>query len=211
MSDQWKIARERARCQLPGCPLPTAREYFAVLELPACVRRDLCEPCFARLEREHGGRRPIFWRARRQAGRKEPVLDLMSLRMLFDRLGESIAESFAESFGEGIRESERGAGSAGERADDTGAAEARDAAAHQAGQQAAGLRYLVALLLLRKRMLKMTDPAGPEQEGADLVVIDPKVPDMKPVALWAPELDTDRLAALKDELMAALGEAEVPE
>ena len=68
----------------------------------------------------------------------------------------------------------------------------------------AGLRYLVALLLLRKRRLKMVDAQTPDQEAADLVVVDPKVEGMEPVALFAPSLEPERLAGLREELTAAI-------
>ncbi len=164
--EQWKIQRDRTRCEKPGCPLAGAEEYYAVLELPDCVRRDLCQMCFHQLGSEPG-EEPIYWKGVRKApGKKAPVLDLQSLRLLFDRLAQSDNES------------------------------------------AQGLRYFVALLLIRKRVLKMTDPVTEEQELADMIVIDPKRKDLEPVALFAPELDTDRLAGLKDELLAAIGEGE---
>ncbi len=164
--EQWKIQRDRTRCEKPGCPLAGAEEYYAVLELPDCVRRDLCQMCFHQLESEPG-EEPIYWKGvRKSSGKKAPVLDLQSLRLLFDRLGQSESEN------------------------------------------AQGLRYFVALLLIRKRVLKMTDPVTEEQELADMLVIDPKQKEMEPVALFAPELDTDRLAGLKDELLEAIGEGE---
>ncbi len=169
--DAWKILRDREACTKPGCPLATESEFFAVLELPECLRHDLCATCFHQLERSSAVR-PIFWKARRkQKGQKGPTLDLQSLRVLFERLGEVDSE------------------------------------------QARGLRYFVALLLLRKRLLKMVDPQSEAEEAADLVVIDPKDPaakadDAPRVALFAPELDTDRLANLKDELLAAIEETD---
>jgi hypothetical protein len=164
--EQWKIQRDRSRCVKPGCPLASADEFFAVLELPACVRRDLCATCFHELAHS-AAKKPIYWRARRtKEARSGPVLDLASLRILFDRLGEEPSE------------------------------------------QARGLRFFVALLLLRKRLLKLVDPVGPEQEAADLVVVDPRVEGMAPFALVAPELDSERMASLKDELLAAAGEVE---
>lgn len=162
--DDWKIQRDRARCDKPGCPLASARQYVAVLELPGCVRRDLCDACFADYERR-SAEPPIFWRAlRKQSGSKEPVLDLMSLRVLFDRLG-SVDDDRGRS-----------------------------------------LRYFCALLLLRKRMLKMVRPRNAEEERADLVVVDPKLKEMEPVALFAPAIDLADLGAVKDELLAALGD-----
>jgi len=158
--DQWKIHRDRTRCDKPGCPLPTAQEFYAVLELPGCVRRDLCAACFRQLEAR--GKPPIHWKARRKEGRRAPVLDLESLRALFDRLADVEDET------------------------------------------ARGLRYFIALLLLRKRALRMVDPVDEEQERADLVVADPRDKDKPPVALFAPEPDPERLAGLKDELIAAL-------
>jgi hypothetical protein len=162
--EQWKIRRDRGREEKPCCRRAAQREYFAVLELPSCTRRDLCAPCFQRLEQESDVP-PIYWKARRKVARKGPVLDLVSLKLLFDRLGER-------------------------EADDT----------------AAGLRYFVALLLLRKRIVKLVDATTPEEEAADLVVADPKRPEAPPVPLFAPELDDDRLAGLKQELIAAIGE-----
>ena len=86
--EAWKIVRDRSKCERPGCPLSAGGEYFAVLELPSCQRRDLCEPCF-REEEARRGERPLFWRGRRrESSSRGPVLDLASLRMLFDRLGE---------------------------------------------------------------------------------------------------------------------------
>jgi hypothetical protein len=162
--DEWKIHKDRKGCVKPGCPLPTCKSYLAVLEFPACVRRDLCEPCFQELERRSQAP-PIFWRAlRKQTGARDPVLDLASLRLLFDRLGA---------------------------VDD---------------DKARGLRYFCALLLLRKRLLKMVPARTPEQERADLVVVDPKQKEMEPVALFAPPIDLENLGAVKDELLAAMGE-----
>ena len=162
--EEWRIQRERQKCDKPGCPLLARSEYFAVLELPVCTRRDLCQECFQELE--VGGRRPpVFWKGRRRAdGKKQIVLDLPTLRLMFDRLGEANSE------------------------------------------QAGALRYLVALLLLRKRVLKMVEPKTAEEEAADLLVIDPRVEGMRPVALIAPAVELDELVAMKDELLAAAGD-----
>lgn len=166
LEQEWKIQRDRTACDKPGCPLPTAKSYYTVLEWPACVRRDLCDACFHEVSRK-SERPPIFWKAmRRLDGRKGPVLDLVSLRLLFDRLGE------------------------------------------EPGERAQALRYFTSLLLLRKRMLKMVDPRNAEEEKADLVVVDPKIKEMEPVALHAPDLDLSDLGAVKDELLAALEEGE---
>lgn len=162
----WKIHRDRSACEKPGCPLAAASEYYAILELPDCTRRDVCGACFEQLVAT-SDRRPIYWKARRrEGGRRAPTLDLVSLRVLFDALGEV------------------------------------------EGEQASGLRYFVALLLLRKRLLKIVDPQNASEEAADLVVIDPKVSDAPRVALVAPELDESRLANLKDELLAAIEETD---
>lgn len=166
--DDWKITRDRRACDRPGCPLPTARSYYALLEFPACVRRDLCDACFAEIE-NRAETPPVFWRAhRKQAGSKDPVLDLVSLRALFDRLG-TVADDRARS-----------------------------------------LRYFCALLLLRKRVLRMVPPRTAEQERADLVVADPKQKELEPVALFAPAIDIADLGAIKDELLAAIGEDAAP-
>ncbi len=74
--------------------------------------------------------------------------------------------------------------------------------------EAGGLRYLVALLLLRKRVLKMADARNAEEEQADLLVIDPKVDGMEPVALKAPDLEGEGLTDLKAELATAMSEGE---
>lgn len=162
----WKIHRERSKCPEPGCPLPGADEYFAVLELPSCERHDLCATCFHRRAGQDG-QSLIFWKARRREGeRRAPTIDLASLRVLFDRLGEV------------------------------------------EGDEARGLRYFVALLLLRKRVLRMVQPANLAEEAADLVVIDPKLQGAPRVSLVAPELQGDRMGRLKDELLAALAEQE---
>ena len=166
MPDDWKIHRDKTTCDKPGCPLPASRSYVAVLEWPACVRREMCDACFTDHERRcQGSEPPIFWRAlRKQSGSKEPVLDLASLRVLFDRLGT---------------------------VDD---------------DRARALRYFCALLLLRKRVLKMVQPRTAEQERADLVVADPKQKELEPVALFAPAIDLSDLSAIKDERLAAMGE-----
>ena len=166
MTDDWKIQRDRRACDRPGCPLPTSKSWFAVLLWPECVRRDLCDACFQDHERKCAvGEAPMFWRALRKAsGSKEPVLDLNSLRVLFDRLGT---------------------------VDD---------------DRARSLRYFCALLLVRKRVLRMVAPRNAEQERADLVVVDPKQKEMEPVALFTPAIDLANLGAIKDELLAAIGE-----
>jgi hypothetical protein len=185
MGDEWKIQRDREGCQKPGCPLPTSKSYFAVLEwgvgeakskdgkstgveIPVCIRRELCDACFQDHERKcPEDQPPVFWRAaRKSSSSKEPVLDLVSLRGLFDRLG---------------------------KVDD---------------DRARALRYFCALLLLRKRVLKMVKPKTREQEQADLVVRDPKLKEMEPVALFAPAIDATDLSAVKDELLAAIGEGD---
>lgn len=164
--DAWKIVKDRSQAEKPCCKSSPNGEYWAVLELPACSRRDLCAVCFR--EYEAAADKPVlFWRGRRRKA-KGPVLDLTSLRLLFDRLGEEQEPDRAET--------------------------------------AAGLRYLVALLLLRKRLLKMVDARNAEEERADLVVVDPKIEGMEPVALSAPPLDSERLESLKGELAAVLGE-----
>lgn len=166
MTDDWKIHRDRHACDKPGCPLPTSRCWFSVLEWPACVRRDLCDACFADHERRCADAEPpIFWRTlRKSTGSKEPVLDLVSLRTLFDRLGAL---------------------------DD---------------EKARSLRYFCALLLLRKRVLRMVPPRTAAQERADLVVVDPKIKEMEPVSLFAPAVDLAALGSIKDDLLAAMGE-----
>jgi len=166
MADDWKIHRDRKACERPGCPLPTSKSWFAVLQWPACVRSDMCDACFQDYERKCTPETPpIFWRAlRKSSGSKEPVLDLNSLRALFDRLAA---------------------------VDD---------------DRARALRYFCALLLLRKRVLRMVPPRTAEQERADLVVADPKQKEAEPVALFAPAIDLSDLAGLKDELLAAIGE-----
>ena len=175
MADEWKIQRDRNGCDKPGCPLPTSKTYFAVLEwlggernqadAPMCVRRELCDACFQDHERRCSAEQPpIFWRAqRRGSGSKEPVLDLVSLRMLFDRLGS---------------------------VDD---------------ERARALRYFCALLLLRKRVLKMVPPRTREQERADLLVADPKLKEMEPVALIAPAIDVSDLGAIKGRAVGGRG------
>lgn len=163
--EDWKITRDRKACDRPGCPLPSAQQYFAVLEFPACVRRDVCDACFCDLERKAEGQQVVFWRAqRRKSDSKEPVLDLVSLRALFDKLAN---------------------------VDD---------------ERARQLRYFCALLLLRKRVLKMVPPRTAEQERADLVVVDPKMKELEPMSLFAPAIDLDDLTKIKDELLAAMGE-----
>ena len=168
MADDWKIHRDRTACDKPGCPLPASRAYVAVLEWPACVRHEMCEACFVDHERRcqsQGAGAPIFWRAlRKPSGSKEPVLDLASLRALFDRLG-SVADDRARA-----------------------------------------LRYFCALLLLRKRVLRMVPPRNVAEERADLVVVDPKIKEMEPVPLSAPAIDLADLGAIKEELLAAIGD-----
>lgn len=179
MTDDWKIHREKQACDKPGCPLPTSDSYFAVLEWAAldpdkdgvtsCVRRELCAACFQDHERRCAdGQPPIFWRAtRKRSGSKEPVLDLQSLRMLFDRLGN---------------------------VDD---------------DRARALRFFCALLLLQKRVLKQVKPRTELQQRADIVLVDPKLKEMEPVALFAPSIDPNDLGGIKDELLAAIGEGDV--
>lgn len=163
--EQWRIHRDRTRAERACCRQAAQREYYAVLDLPSCIRRDLCAACFRRLM-QSSERAPIFWQARRKPGApRAATLDLASLRMLFDRLGET---------------------------DD---------------ERARGLRYFVALLLLRKRLLRLVD-GDASTEGADLVVVDPKVEGMTPIGLFAPELDDARLENLRDELIEALGDGD---
>ena len=167
--ESWKIHKDRAACEKPGCPLATAEEFFAVLELPDCTRKDVCAACFQSLPQSCKDA-PIYWKTRRrEPGKKAPMLDLVSLRVLFERLGEV------------------------------------------EGERAQGLRYFVCLLLLRKRMLKLVDPQDENEERADLVVIDPKAEVQVRVSLFAPEVDEDRLANLKDELLAAIDETDSSE
>ncbi|MGE3174769.1 MAG: hypothetical protein AB7O97_19220 [Planctomycetota bacterium] len=164
--EDWKITRDRKACERTGCPLPTAQQYYAVLEFPDCVRRDVCDACFCEIERRAEAP-PVFWRAMRKAsGKKELVLDLVSLRLLFDKL------------------------------------------ATVDGDRAKALRYFCALLLLRKRVLKMVPARTAEQARADLVLVDPKQKELEPVSVFAPAIDLDDLAGLKDELLAALGEGD---
>ncbi|MCR9248021.1 MAG: hypothetical protein NXI31_23565 [bacterium] len=169
MAEDWKIRTDRTRC----CSRPLGRSYYAVLEFPDCVRRDLCDVCFADYERKADPENPpVFWRAMRKvSGSKEPVLDLLSLRALFDRL-----------------------------------------AGHE-DDRARALRFFCALLLVRKRVLRMERPRTAEQERADLVVVDPKIKkeEREPILLFAPEINMDDLGGLKDELLAAIGDGEAGE
>ena len=52
----------------------------------------------------------------------------------------------------------------------------------------------------------MVKPKTREQEQADLVLRDPKLKEMEPVCLVAPAIDISELGAIKDELLAMLGE-----
>ena len=79
-----------------------------------------------------------------------------------------------------------------------------------ADDRARALRYFCALLLLRKRVLRMVPPRNAEQERADLVLGDPKNKEAAPIALFAPAIDLSDLGALKEELMAAIGEGNTP-
>lgn len=170
--DEWKIVRDRSHLSHGCCSRVKGPELFAVLELPACVRRDYCPICFEEQRRKQvaeGARAAVFWKVRRKEGKRTPQLDLGMLRHLFDRLGE------------------------------------------EEGERPAALRYFVALLLLRKRMLKLVDATTPEQEAADLVLIDPKRPEMEPVALFAPPLEDGGLDGIKDELLALADGAEPTE
>ena len=54
----------------------------------------------------------------------------------------------------------------------------------------------------------MVKPKTREQEQADLVVRDPKLKEMEPVSLFAPAIDATDLSAVKDELLAAIGEGD---
>lgn len=182
--EEWKIQKNRERCEKPGCPLAAATEYYAVLQLPECIRVERCANCFEELRHE-AQELPFHWKVRRTLdGKNKPMLDLESLRALFDRLGEAPVHEEPREDATEIESESDAEGSA----------------------TASGLRYLVALLLLRKRRLKMVDPTNAEQERADLVVVDPKIEGMEPVALSAPDLDPDRLGNLREELMAAIGE-----
>jgi len=190
--EPWKIQRDRSQaevCSRGGCALAGEPEYYAVLELPECVRRQVCLTCFHELKSK-SEELPFHWKVRRRSdGRKQAVLDLTSLRALFDRLGEA-----ADEFN-GIDDIED--------PDDE-----CDEADVDAKARAEGLRYLVALLLLRKRVLRMADARNSKEERCDLLVIDPKIEGMEPVALYAPSLEPEALAALKNELTAALGSSE---
>jgi len=187
--EQWKIHKDRVRCDKSGCPLATEPEYFAILQLPDCIRLERCQSCFHELQ-QSGEAMPFHWRIRRSVdGKQQAVLDLNSLRSLFDTLGEVGAGS-SPTPGDGEPPAEAPA----PQDDDPDPADT-----------ASGLRYLVALLLIRKRRLKMVDALTPEQEAADLVVVDPKIEGMEPVALQAPSLDPERLAGLREELTAAIG------
>lgn len=167
--EQWKIVRDRSQQAAGCCGRAKTGDVFAVLELPSCVRRDLCAMCFGELQHklraDPATKPPIFWRKKRKEGEHQPILDLAMLRHLFDRLGEEV------------------------------------------GEKPAALRYFVALLLLRKRVLKMADARTAAEEAADLVVFDPKAPTQPPVALTAPDLGEHSLDALKDDLMAAASSA----
>lgn len=163
MSD-WKILRDRSQaetCSRGGCALAGEAEHYAILELPACIRRQVCLTCFHELKSQ-GCEMPFHWKVRRRPdGKRQAVMDLASLRALFDRLAEE--------------------------------------------PEASALRYLVALLLLRKRVLRIADARNAQEEQADLLVIDPKVDGMEPVALAAPSLPPEALADLEQELAAAIG------
>jgi hypothetical protein len=212
-TEGWKITRDRTRCERPACPLPAASSWYALLEFPDCVRRDLCDSCFAERRRrlEQGGeagseaRRSedaVFWRARRREGsaKRGPVLDLPALHGLFEQLGERIGDGpidFGDGDPDALPEPRFGV------ADDAPSDDELDPAQRA---QWAGLRYFVALLLMRKRLLKTVEPRGPVEEMADLVVVDPKDGDGKRHVLFAPPLDEGRLAGLKDELIAAIDE-----
>ena len=201
--EQWRIHKDRTRCEKPGCTLAADPEFYAILQLPDCVRIERCLTCFNELNAsaEHA---PFHWRVRRKdSGNKQPVLDLESLRRLFDRLGEPMAseDGVIDESDATVEEAPVLADEAGGDVQDEEESDGTDASA-----RAAGLRYLVALLLLRKRRLNMVDATNEIEERADLVVIDPKVEGMEPVALFAPALDPEGLDNLRIELMVAIGE-----
>ena len=187
--EQWRIQKDRTKCDKPGCTLAADPEFYAILQLPDCVRIERCLTCFNEISAANDNL-PFHWLVRRKDGaNRQPVLDLESLRRLFDRHGEPVADEDLEA----------------EVAEETDQAEEAEGVEAAAARQA-GLRYLVALLLLRKRRLKMVDARNEFEERADLVVIDPKVEEMEPVALFAPDLDDDKLDELRAELMVAIGE-----
>lgn len=194
--EQWRIHKDRVKCDKPGCPLAAEMEYFAILQLPGCVRLERCQSCFHEMQ-QAAESMPFHWRIRRSVdGKQQPVLDLESLRTLFDTLGEPGAGLLPADPEDG---SEAADGPIVEAAGEDPGSEVSDTS-----EVTAGLRYLVALLLLRKRRLKMVDAQTPDQEAADLVVVDPKVEGMEPVALFAPSLEPERLAGLREELTAAI-------
>lgn len=207
--EQWKIHKDRTRCEKPGCPLAAEMEYYAILQLPDCVRLERCQNCFSEIQ-QSAESMPFHWKIRRELnGKRQPVLDLESLRTLFDTLGEVVSvDSSEESGDQAADEIREPVGEAAAHADgEVALAPGAESSEEPAGglEMASGLRYLVALLLIRKRRLKMVDPATPEQEDADLLVVDPKIENMEPVILFAPDLAPDRLAGLRDELTAAIG------
>lgn len=195
--EQWKIHKDRVRCDKPGCPLAAEMEYFAILQLPGCVRLERCQACFQELQQAEESM-PFHWTIRRAVdGKQHPSLDLESLRALFDTLGEVGPGPSPDEPADGLEDP---ADSAAEAVGEDAGLDLSDAA-----EVSSGLRYLVALLLIRKRRLKMVDAQTPDQEAADLVVVDPRVEGMEPVALYAPSLEPERLAGLREELTAAIG------
>lgn len=179
MAEDWKIHRDREGCQKPGCPLQTSSSYFAVLEwAPVATKKDPDNPVMTCVRREMCD--ACFQDHENHCDDDKPPIFWRAMRKVADNKDPVLDLQALRMLFDRL----------GTVKDD----------------RARALRYFCALLLLRKRVLKMAKPRTREEQQADLVLRDPKIKDMEPVCLIAPAIDINDLGAIKDELLAMLGE-----
>jgi len=172
---QWKLSRRHPACVTCERPFEDGEAHFSRLEITAegVERADVCRACWP----ETSDPDWIWWRARRQVATKKGLaVDWEVLRQVFDSLGTKAEELRAaraaggEAFegGGGVVEvvapaepvaREDGDGSEGdadEATDESAEAQADDAPATlDPIERLEQLRYLLSLLLIRKRRLML--------------------------------------------------------
>lgn len=264
MAEDWRIHRDREGCQKPGCPLPTSKAYFAVLEWgrpgdnaeasPPAVAADVPASAGAAAGVVNGDPVTDSPASEGEAAQDAAGAAASPVEPATEQAGSGSQEVVAvEAAVARPAEVPRGGGDDGEaivcvrremcdacfqdyerrcgvdnppifwraHRKATGSKEpVLDMVSLRAlfdrlgsvdDARARALRYFAALLLLRKRALKMVKPRTREQEQADLVVTDPKLKEMEPVALFAPAIEATDLDTVKEQLLEAIGEvAEAP-
>jgi len=218
---QWKLSRRHPACVTCERPFEDGEAHFSRLEITAdgVERSDVCRACWP----ETSDPDWIWWRARRQVATKKGLaVDWEVLRQVFDSLGAK-AEELRAARAEGGDALAAGGGVVEvvapaepvAREDDDGSEGDADEATDEATDGSAGaeaddapatldpierleqLRYLLSLLLIRKRRLMLVR-AVRRGDGEALVLRRPRRQEQ--IEVRAFDLEPEQMEAVRAEL-----------